>query len=195
MADKRKYINEYLTKYNYTFHNDNISNTTLDEIYNLYKYGKIANPMNKDLYGFYAIYFVVNGHIDEGIKFNEYALKHNSLDTGAFYNLVNIYIDKKDNDNLIKMYNQSIKNGHATYVNYLINLYKSNNDMDKVNEIFNMLINDKQRNTYLSTVCQITDFKFTKSMLDTVFTIQLPTDAPLSLKLMKSVFNTQKIDL
>lgn len=192
MADKRKYIQEYLTKHNYMLHDNIGNNTILDEIYNLYKYGKIANPMNKDLYGYYAVYFVINGHIDEAIKFNEYALKHNIGDEGAFDNLVNIYINNKDNNNLIKMYNQSINNGHSGYIDNLIELYKDNNDMDKINEIFDMLINDKQKNTYLTNVCEITDFKFTKIMLNTILTIQLQTDAPLSLKLMKSVFNTQK---
>ena len=51
MADKKKYIQEYLIKHNYAYY-QLIENNQIDEVYNLFKYNKIGNPINKNLYGY-----------------------------------------------------------------------------------------------------------------------------------------------
>lgn len=190
MADKKKYIQEYLLKHDYTCYQLHEGNK-IDEIYNLYKYGKIPSSINKDLYGYYAIYYAINNHEDNAIKFNEYALKHNNNDAGAFNNLINIYDAKNDMDNLEKLYRQSITNGYKTYIGELITIYKSKNEINKVEDIFNLLCNNKQKYEYLVSVSGIENYNFSKEMLDALSNLELKQDAPISLKLMKSIFNTK----
>jgi hypothetical protein len=196
MTDKKKYIKEYLIKHDYKY--TEIDDDGLEAVYNLYKYGKIPSLIPKDLYGFYAVYYIINGHIENGIKFCEFALKFNPSDNGAFTNLAGIYIDQKDTNNLVRLYMQNIKNGNDKYIDQLIEIYKDTHDMEKVQELFNMLTNDKQKIKYFANVCNINDFKMTNEMVNIIFNTELPEDAPLSLKLMKSIFcvppKTQKID-
>ncbi|QKF93540.1 tetratricopeptide repeat protein [Fadolivirus algeromassiliense] len=189
MTDKRKFIQEYLTNNGYDF--IPIDDKCIPEIYNLYKFNKIPSQINKDLYGWYAVYFEVNDHTENAIKFNEYALKHDSSDSGAFRNLFNIYLETKDHNNLIQLYNTSIQSGVATYIKDIVKLYKDNNNPDDIVSMFTAFINDEQKYKYLVSVCDIPDFKFTKEMVDTLFKLDLKDDAPLSLKLMKSIFSSK----
>lgn len=187
MSDKRKYIDEYLDKHG--FSHSLLNDLYLDELYNLYKYNKIPQQINKDLYGYYGVYYTINNNPENAIRFFEMVLKRLPSCGATLGNLIDIYIKQNDEKNVSKYIMKVIENGLLNHIKNVIEFYTNIKDYDKLYSMYDKLYTDDQKYKYFVAICIISNFKFTKEMINDLIKLNLRDDTPLPLKLLKGVFN------
>ena len=200
---KKKLIKKYLIKHGYLDNCiDSLSETNTNELFALYIQDVISDKVTR-LYGHYATYYANKKNYDKMVEYYVLAIEASYNDSAAIqelYKYINnktcdlsyinrvckVFKEKSDTANFDK-YSKLL---HAPFNNKLyrdIDECTTNNDTNKLYQIYTDCKDDSEKVMYLSKVMVSKNFKPTKKMIEDILDLDF-TNASPEIHLIKSVF-------
>lgn len=204
---KKDSISEYLKLHKYRTTDDfkSISDSSINEIYDLYKNNIIGK--NETLDCWYGIYYEANKQYynmfscfvkalekqnnDNINNILLLAMKNYPYDESHLNKTLNA-LKKYKNKKYITLFNELknkkvVINNNNNKIFEMINNFIEKNEMDKVYELYTDLKDDLEKTQYLSKTMVIPKFKPTKNMIDDL--IKLDFSKYPDIQLIKSIFS------
>ena len=226
LTEKKDFITEYVKLYKYKINNNfqNMKESDINEIYDLYKNNIMKNVIT--LNAWYGIYYEANKQYDKMFEHFISSVENNYISE----DIVNIlYLAMKnytyDSQQMSRALKAVKKNKDKKLYDKFVELKKKKpagkkqvmkvmtdvkipnnkisleidsligkNEMDKINDLYDGLKDDLEKVQYLSKTMVMPNFKPTKNMIDDLIKLDF-SNASTDIQLIKSIFDGININI